>query len=397
MALKTEIASHEVNRTVSNLLSLLESERVTERWNNIDNVARSGLQRIELFARQLRDQLAKSSDVDVSINALNTIQANLHNTWNELNAFASNGQPSHITNALANLDGAISHASWGFFKRSPHGSRAFGETIGTVERQARNSIAKISEDVRQISERVGQIALEAADNRAASKAASEAIESAKVEITQKISEFEEQFEQLQAAYNTNLEEKKKEIDQFFQTFINERGEEAGKFLERLQGLEDQARNIVQIIGNIGLTGNYKNRAESEERQANFWRWATILLFIVGVTLVIVNIILNFAGQIDLNLLLVRFGIAVSVALPAVYTARESARHRSNADTAKQTELELASLGPFLEKLAPEQQQEVTRTLAGTYFGQSISEHKIDAPIDINKLVETLASAIPSKQ
>ena len=120
------------------------------------------------------------------------------------------------------------------------------------------------------------------------------------------------------------------------------------------------------------------------------------MFAIGVILVVVNIALNFAGRIDLELLLARFAIAVSVALPAIYTARESARHRTNADRAKQTELELASLGPFLQTLTHEQQQEITKTLAPVYFGRESDPHIVEAPIDINQVIETTIKAVMPK-
>lgn len=135
---------------------------------------------------------------------------------------------------------------------------------------------------------------------------------------------------------------------------------------------------------------------AEKSQADLWRFITLLVFGIGIVLVIVNLVLSFRGAIGLNLLLVRFAIAVSIALPAIYTARESARHRSNADKAKQTELELASLGPYLETLPSESKEKVIVELSKLYFGREVSEHKVEFPIDVQRLLDTISKLALSK-
>src|SRR3546814_19055962 len=69
--------------------------------------------------------------------------------------------------------------------------------------------------------------------------------------------------------------------------------------------------------------------------------------------------------------------ALAVASPAFYTARESARHRTNADRARQTELELASLGPFIELLKDDDKDAIRKSLISTYFGRHVDAHEVD--------------------
>ena len=153
----------------------------------------------------------------------------------------------------------------------------------------------------------------------------------------------------------------------------------------------QAAKIVQIVGNIGVTGNYQKREDRELWQANLWRWITLALFTAGVVMVTVNLVLNFKGTIDLTALIARFAIAVTIALPALYTARESARHRTNADRAKQTELELASLSPFLEALDADKRKEIIGALAPSYFGQHVEGHEVKAPVSLDDVQKTVVA------
>ncbi|MBL0223238.1 MAG: hypothetical protein IPQ17_11085 [Xanthomonadales bacterium] len=81
---------------------------------------------------------------------------------------------------------------------------------------------------------------------------------------------------------------------------------------------------------------------------------------------------------------IRLLYALAVAAPAFYTARESARHRTNADRARQTELELASLGPFIELLKDQDKDEIRKSLISTYFGRPIDPHEIRTILDPEK-------------
>jgi len=78
---------------------------------------------------------------------------------------------------------------------------------------------------------------------------------------------------------------------------------------------------------------------------------------------------------------VRLLYALAIAAPAFYTARESARHRTNADRARQTELELASLGPFIELMKEQDKEEIRKSLIPTYFGRPVDAHEIKTVLD----------------
>jgi len=78
---------------------------------------------------------------------------------------------------------------------------------------------------------------------------------------------------------------------------------------------------------------------------------------------------------------VRLLYALAIAAPAFYTARESARHHTNADRARQTELELASLGPFNELMKEQDKEEIRKSLIPTYFGRPVDAHEIKTVLD----------------
>lgn len=155
----------------------------------------------------------------------------------------------------------------------------------------------------------------------------------------------------------------------------------------ISGLEEQRNNaakIVQVVGNIGVTGNYQRIANTEEDQANFWRWATVLFFAGGVTLAGATFYRFWGEPITpetISAIAVRLLYAIAITAPAWYTARESARHRTNSDRARQTELELASLGPFIELLPPEKKIAIREEMTKYYFGREVDPHSAKGPLD----------------
>jgi hypothetical protein len=150
---------------------------------------------------------------------------------------------------------------------------------------------------------------------------------------------------------------------------------SSELIKALETDRNHAKEIVGIIGNIGVTGNYKATAESEAKQANFWRAVTVWFFVGSIA--IGGAALAFAHAVTLSLTVARVLFAFLILGATIYTGRESARHRSTADRAKRVELELASLGPYMESLDKKKQEELRAKLTDQYFGKEGELHKVE--------------------
>jgi len=84
---------------------------------------------------------------------------------------------------------------------------------------------------------------------------------------------------------------------------------------------------------------------------------------------------------SLGAIAVRLLYAIAITAPAWYTAKESARHRTNSDRARQTELELASLGPFIELLPDDKKEKIREEMTKLYFGRDIQPHTASSPLE----------------
>jgi len=93
--------------------------------------------------------------------------------------------------------------------------------------------------------------------------------------------------------------------------------------------------------------------------------------------------------------LIRLLYAIAITTPAWYAAKESARHRSNADRARQVELELASLGPYIELMPEDKKSSIREELIKTYFGNGFASHEVNEPFQMKDVKEILIEVIKS--
>ncbi|MHB1099307.1 MAG: hypothetical protein ACYCZR_07100 [Burkholderiales bacterium] len=191
-----------------------------------------------------------------------------------------------------------------------------------------------------------------------------------------------------AIFDVSLDELRKD----FKTFEGQSKTESKSLIAELEDQKSKAARIVQVVGNIGVTGNYQQIANAESNQANFWRWVTVGIFAAGITVAGATFI-KFWGQPftpeNAWSVAIRLLYAIAITAPAWYTAKESARHRTNADRARQKELELASIGPFIELMPEEKKVEIREQLTHCYFGKDVEPHDVKQPIDA-KLVKDMA-------
>lgn len=384
------VSGHAVNQAVGNLIATLERPELFEKAANVDPAHLATLTRASMFARQTKALLAELSAAELSINLLDGVNSGLIHCNNEISAFIADGVVGHIANASSNLDAAIASASQAFFKRPSKHNRAYSESIAVVQGAAQKAMAKLSSQVGALEKNISQSDARVSEQIRANEESRDRLNAAVIEAQNATNAAQQRLASVEAKLSAKSEQSISELGIKFTEELSGRKDSADTILKDIKEIEDQARTILQIVGNIGVTGNYQKRSEEECGQANLFRWITVAIFAVGILFVAINLLKNISGSIDLQTLIIRFAIAVSITIPAFYTARESARHRSNADRAKQTELELVSLSPFLQNLPEEEREKLISQLTPQYFGKSIESHEITSPVDFNKALENIA-------
>lgn len=164
-------------------------------------------------------------------------------------------------------------------------------------------------------------------------------------------------------------------------------------VKSLEGYKTDAERIMEAIGNTGLTGNYQKIARSEKKVADFMRWGSLLLMLIGLGVVGWALYQHeVAPNLEGAILRIAFGLAFSA--PAAYLSFESAKHRRNEMRAQKAELELAALGPFLSKMPDEKQLAIREKLVEKFFGQPLVDGKVDMPPGLLTVVNKLIDKLP---
>lgn len=380
---------HPIRALVAQLLDFQGREEFADPAVADNEVAAFARDKVFAIAKLLSSLLEQTPATLASTVALSNLQANLQAPVNELNAYVSNKNLGHITNAATQCEQNLLPLLWGlppqiaslsepsFSALVSKQSEASLQTIRQLGQQ-REALATILKETQvraeSLSTRLDTLQDATVKDRAEAAAAVANLQKA---FAEKEIERSAAFETASFGYKQEYEE--------LQSAVSSQAEIA------LADLEDQrkkAARIVQVVGNIGVTGNYQQIANSEGSQANFWRWITVAIFATGISVAAATFIKfwnqPFSSENTWSVV-IRLMYAIAITAPAWYTARESARHRTNSDRARQTELELASIGPFIELMPEDKKVDIRESLTKSYFGRSIEAHDVQSPMDISNL------------
>lgn len=351
------------------------------------------------IAQVLQELLDKTPAELTSAGGLSTLNSHIQAPLAELVAFISNGNAGHIVNASSQLDQNVMSTFWAFTPQLqgsakntfPALLKAQADFSQGVIQELAKTRDELANDLVDIIEKSGVL----------SKKLDEAIEIAakeRAEASAAVAKLEQVFTQAEGARQVVFDAAIVEQQGLHKEEMKLQAYIASNTLGEISNFRDEAARIVQVVGNIGVTGNYQLIANSEGKQANFWRWATIGIFGTGILIAVATFLKfwfePFTPDSAVSVL-IRLFYAIVITTPAIYTARESARHRTNADRAKQTELELASIGPFIELLPEESKVAIRTGLTSSYFGRTTEAHTVSSPLDpehIKSLVEVLKAA-----
>ena len=313
---------------------------------------------------------------------MNALSAEIDTGLQQINAFLGNSNVGHLTNATNNFNSTLTRI------------RNFPLPFAKNDFNFSKSVADFQDTVSKKYELLKTENIELTQES----------ETFKLDLEQKESEIEKLFKLLESKeteiqnLNTNFQTEfgniKTKSEQDFSTdrttFRNEIEVEKEAFRSKIQELKDgidtdtselidnlnqklnEAKKIVNVIGNVAVTGNYQIIATEHKVSANFWRWVAIG-FMATLSGLLVWTIIDLAEEgFDWTKSLIRIIGAAALSYPATYAARESSKHRRLETINRTAELELASINPFIETLDDDKKQAIKAKLVEKYFGNSNS-------------------------
>jgi hypothetical protein len=357
------------------------------------------LHRDKIFAFvKLVDSLFKSTPAVLTSNhALSTMNSNFQSTRAEINNFLANRNPGHLTNAINYLEANVIPHLTGFL---PH-FKSSNETLlrqifDQLTEASKSALTHISNQKEGVSNELITLSEKIKEQSNKLDSLTESTSKERAEAASAVAKLEQLFAENERDRSNQFQGKLTDYSDTFNS-SHERFQANGEeIVAELNRRKEEAARIVQVVGNIGVTGNYQNIANAESSEANFWRWATVCIFLIGIGIATSTFIKHWGENITPEnawSIFIRLLYAVAITAPAWYTAKESARHRTNADRARQTELELASLGPFIALMPEDKQVDIREKLTPSYFGKEIDEHTQVGPIDLDKLKDAALQVV----
>ena len=389
------IKGHPIHDSLKRLLALQKNTILSPFNGELSEQHSWYLDRIFYLARRANDQIKRRISMGVSLNAINNLNTSADSIASELNNYIANRNPGHI-------DGAFNQAEQGFLiylqqafqpKADIDGSEA-DITLANLKDASQAAILDVQQEKSKLLAEISTLSSSVAENIQHLAELGNGIDASKDQISQQIESINLSYSELTGKFEERFSKMDEEWDQSKVEKISQIDQAVEELLKRIFEKETEARSLVQSVGEVLITGTYQKTASDESKLANSFRWITIALFTTGILIVLSNyishIIANLQGiSYDENpwTIVARFLTALVVSLPAFYTARESARHRTNADNARQRELELSTLGPFIELLPAEIKAQIRDRLTDRYFGNPVDAHTYEPPVTADNLAK----------
>ncbi len=331
--------------------------------------------------------------------------------------FVTTKSAGHLQNANSTVD-SILDVVRGFRVTPKADEQAIGAAATQFRDKAINEIERVRESRKEAITELATIKREITQSKVALEQLNEVIERQKGRLDESIAEFQKQFSQSEAMrlqeFQTALtkvsDETAARLAEFERAVANERKEYSGQFDklrqqlsarndEQFSLLQQRHKQIDEIFGAIGsasFAGHFRTTADQQKKNADWLRM--LALGLMGAMVVVGAITFYHTvkyPQIDWRLFLIRLATTLVLAIPALYAAKESAKHRERERQLRRSQLELASIDAYLALLPKEKRNEIKERLTEKFFGREeplLKEEPVSGS-DLFHLVELLIKKI----
>lgn len=379
----SEFENHQINQILGQLTERLSQEEViskieVDKFNFYDSAVKF-----------INDRIKLTIPILIPIAELNAIATELQNGLNQINTFLGNNNIGHLNNAdnhfnasltrIRNLPLPFSKNDFNFSKSISNFESIVKTKLQEVEKENQNIKAELKKFQESLTAKQNEI-----------NSLTQLLTTKTNEVNNLTSTFQTNFENIKNTANQNFENERKtyrteittdrdtfrkEITQDREVFkkevenkISKIDTDTSKIVESISEKLEEARRLVNVIGNVGVTGNYQNIANQHKSTANFWRTLAIIFMTIMSGLLIYAIWDVSSANYDWIKSVIRIIAAAALSYPATYAARESSKHRKLETLNRKLELELASLTPFIELHSEDQKREIKSKLVDKYFG-----------------------------
>ncbi len=388
--LEEAFENHGVHQVISQLAEALKEAED----NATDSPAIDHLDGLNQAVGYIDRRLSFASPVLTSAGRLNQLQKSAQATLNELNQYNSNSNPGHLTNALNQVDAALNNARLLISIEEPDSGARASDAV-SFKRLAEKVISELRTKTEEVIESSDKVAdsLQVSEHRLTEL--NDELESLDKQISDKLEGIDTKFSEKESEREKIFEDDQHNFKGSFEELETSLKESVQKLIDDISEKKEDAEKIVQLVGNIGLTGNYRGIAERERDAANLMRWIALGCFASMFIIIGLTLFYSVKNGFDPWLTGYRFIAGLVLIIPATYAAKESSRHRTIEERNKRTELELASIDAYLENLPNESKHKIKEALSNSFFGQAndADEQAHGDSVSSRSLISLLKDAI----
>lgn len=379
-------SSHPLYNTLGLLLARRENDEFGMSSIIEDRALSRSRDRIFAVASLVDNGLKATPDALISIPLLDQMDSHWRVVLSEVQSFGDEEGANHLRAAALYIDSHIQPLLSTLLLGSSNDAKAAG--FPEMMREQAKYAEQTLNNYKQMSElsitQVEHIGTEVYHIKEWIREAGATLMQQKIDVENAVSRFQQAFEEGEAKRALASARLLEVFREDAQAREDESKTQTLNHVEYLREQKAEAARLVELIGEIGVTGNYQKIADKEKKEADFWRWGAVAFFGAGVVLAFATFFAHWQDEVTVESalsILVKLLYAVIITTPAWYAAKESARHRTNADRARQAELELASIGPFIELMPEAKKVEIREHLSKLYFGRSVESHNVESFID----------------
>lgn len=397
-------------------------ERVREALRALESANTEGLADSDLvgYARLLRllrllEVIFEKLDPELyHPNTWTNVGTWLSSVRNYAGNFAADKNPSHLQQANANLDEVI-HVVRILEVTGERPVEAIAKAAESFERKLIDELEATRTRHLQLKADYEALSNEVAQARTRLAGHDQIIEQQKARLDQAIADFQKQFSAAEATrtadfsatagrFQTEFSGQVKLLNEEWTrnaaskerdwaAMVDSAESEAERQKKYFEGRRAEVDDIFGAIGSASLAGHFAKTADADGKAADSLRRTALGLMCLMIVIAGVSFYQSLKHpDLDWTVFIFRLATVLVIAIPALYAAQESNKHRQQERHNRKMQVELASIDSYLVKLPQEQQIELKAKLTERFFGQPDVAEK-DEPVTRQQLLEIVSDTV----
>lgn len=408
---KQNYESVQAPQRISEALALLDTAK-TETLSPTDLV---NFARLQKALRILNARMASLDPELFHANAWANVGSWLANVVTYVRDFAQSANLSQLQNANNTVDEVLNVLSPIDGAPPSEFIRALTDATSAFEQRLIDELESLRKKAQQSEAQLAKLVAQSQAATADVESLRQTIEVQKARLDQSIAEFQKQFSQAEATraaefatasqrFLAEFSKLKSDLDALANdaaatraaewSVLKEGSEKASKeFMEFFAKRQAEVNEIFGAIGSASLSGHFARTADADARAANLLRWIALTLMAAMIVVGGVSFYQSFEHpDVDWKIFLFRLGTVFVIAIPAIYAAQESSKHRRREQQNRKLQVELASIDAYLVQLPEAKRHELKEKLTEKFFGQPDSPER-DEPVTRHQLFDLLSDVL----